>query len=460
FGAGGVSVAIGELADGLDIYLDRVPVKYSGLNSTELAISESQERMAVVIEAKDREEFERYCAGENVEVTYVADVTDTSRLRMYNGGKMVVDLSREFIDSAGAKHFAGAAVSPVEFRDPFRWTGDASADEDVILEDELSDRRQSLQKGLIEMFDSTIGRSTVLMPFGGALQTTPVQVSVQKLPVDGYTDTASVMAWGCDPYLSSWSPYHGSAYAVVDACAKVVASGGDFSGMRFSYQEYFQRMSADRHTWGLPLSALLGALKMQVALGLPSIGGKDSMSGTFEDINVPPTLAAFGITTVDANNVISPELKWEGNKLYLVKHTPQANMMPDTDQLKRNWNYIHERILDGTIVSAYAVGLDSVAGSIAKMSFGNGFGINIKADKETLFGKYYGSIVVESQEPLDFEDAILLGEVTEGEDGMLHINGKKADIFEMMDVADRDFNEIYPSFCESQHKRLVPAGLD
>ncbi|MDE7126503.1 MAG: phosphoribosylformylglycinamidine synthase [Bacteroidales bacterium] len=460
FGAGGVSVAIGELADGLDIYLDRVPVKYSGLNSTELAISESQERMAVVIEAKDREEFERYCAGENVEVTYVADVTDTSRLRMYNGGKMVVDLSREFIDSAGAKHFAGAAVSPVEFRDPFRWTGDASADEDVILEDELSDRRQSLQKGLIEMFDSTIGRSTVLMPFGGALQTTPVQVSVQKLPVDGYTDTASVMAWGCDPYLSSWSPYHGSAYAVVDACAKVVAAGGDFSGMRFSYQEYFQRMSADRHTWGLPLSALLGALKMQVALGLPSIGGKDSMSGTFEDINVPPTLAAFGITTVDANNVISPELKWEGNKLYLVKHAPLANMMPDTDQLKRNWNYIHERILDGTIVSAYAVGLDSVAGSIAKMSFGNGFGINIKADKETLFGKYYGSIVVESQEPLDFEDAILLGEVTEGEDGMLHINGKKADIFEMMDVADRDFNEIYPSFCEPQHKRLVPAGLD
>ncbi|MCM1177885.1 MAG: phosphoribosylformylglycinamidine synthase [Clostridium sp.] len=460
FGAGGVSVAIGELADGLDIYLDRVPVKYSGLNSTELAISESQERMAVVIEAKDREEFEKYCASENVEVTYVADVTDTARLRMYSGDKMIVDLSREFIDSAGAKHFAAATVSPVGQKDPFCWTGDADETEDAIIARELSDRRQSLQKGLIEMFDSTIGRSTVLMPFGGALQTTPVQVSVQKLPVDGYTDTASVMAWGCDPYLSSWSPYHGAAYAVVDACAKVVAAGGDFSKMRFSYQEYFQRMSADRHTWGLPLSALLGALKMQLALGLPSIGGKDSMSGTFEDINVPPTLAAFGITTVDANDVISPEFKWEGNRLYLIRHTPLDNMMPDTDQLKRNWEYIHGRIVDGTIVSAYAVGLDSVAGSLAKMSFGNAFGIDVKADKGTLFGKYYGSIVVESQEALDFENAVLLGEVTEGEDGMLHINGKSIDIFEMMELSDMDFNEIYPSVCEPQHRKLVPSGLE
>ena len=460
FGAGGVSVAIGELTDGLDIYLDRVPVKYSGLNTTELAISESQERMAVVIEAKDREEFEKYCLGENVEVTYVADVTDTRRLRMYNGGKLMVDISRDFIDSAGARHYAEATIGAVAPAEPFSPDPDDRRTVKERVEEELSDANHTSQKGMVEMFDSTVGRSTVLMPYGGMLQTTPAQVSVQKLPVDGYTDTASVMAWGCDPYLGSWSPYHAAAYAVVDACTKVVSAGGRYETMRFSYQEYFQRMTHERHTWGLPLSALLGALKMQVELGLPSIGGKDSMSGTFEDLNVPPTLAAFGITTVDANDVISPELKSEDNLLYLVRHTPKENLMPDTDRLKRNWSFVNGQILDGNIVSAYAVGLDSVCASICKMSFGNAFGVDIKAPADVLFDCCYGSIVVECEEELDYPDAVYLGKVTSGDDGMLHINGEELDIFGLMELNGAMFNEIYPSTAEARHTALVPSGME
>ena len=458
FGAGGVSVAIGELADGLDIYLDRVPVKYSGLNSTELAISESQERRAVVVEAKDREAFENYCASENVEVTHVADVTDTSRLRMYNAGKLVVDLSREFIDSAGARHYAKATVAAVEERNPFERKPEGDSLEEKIAND-LQDWNVTSQKGLIEMFDSTIGRSTVLMPFGGCLQTTETQVSVQKLPADGYTDTASVMAFGYNPYISSWSPYHGAAYSVVEACAKVVASGASYEKMRFSYQEYFERMH-DRKSWGKPLSALLGAIRMQVELGLPSIGGKDSMSGTFENINVPPMLMAFGITTVNAGKVISPELKWDGDKLYLIRHTPLKNWMPDTEQLKANFRYVHEQIGNGNIVAAYAIGFGGVAEALCKMSFGNAFGVDVKVSEEDLFNYSYGSILVECEKPLDFPAAEYLGEVTTGEDGMLHINGTQISIFEMMETNGARFSGIYPDSCAPSHEGTVPAGME
>ena len=458
FGAGGVSVAIGELADGLDIYLDRVPVKYSGLNSTELAISESQERMAVVVEAKDREAFEKYCASENVEVTHVADVTDTSRLRMYNAGKLVVDLSREFIDSAGARHYAKATVAAVEERNPFERKPEGDSLEEKIAND-LQDWNVTSQKGLIEMFDSTIGRSTVLMPFGGCLQTTETQVSVQKLPADGYTDTASVMAFGYNPYISSWSPYHGAAYSVVEACAKVVAAGASYEKMRFSYQEYFERMH-DRKSWGKPLSALLGAIRMQVELGLPSIGGKDSMSGTFENINVPPMLMAFGITTVNAGKVISPELKWDGDKLYLIRHTPLKNWMPDTEQLKANFRYVHEQIGNGNIVAAYAIGFGGVAEALCKMSFGNAFGVDVKVSEEDLFNYSYGSILVECEKPLDFPAAEYLGEVTTGEDGMLHINGTQISIFEMMETNGARFSGIYPDSCAPSHEGTVPAGME
>lgn len=464
FGAGGVSVAIGELADGLDIYLDRVPVKYSGMNSTELAISESQERMAVVVEAKDEEEFKRLCHSENIEVTHVADVTDTARMRMFYAGKPVVDLSRAFIDSAGAKHYSKATIGAVEDRDPFfRDIPGKNLKERLFAN--LQDPNVTCQKGLIEMFDSTIGRSTVLMPFGGDLQTTETQVSVQKLPVSGYTDTASMMAFGFNPDLCEWSPYHGAAYSFIEACSKVVAAGGHWETMRFSCQEYFERMTADPKVWGKPTAALLGALKMQKELGLASIGGKDSMSGSFETengtIHVPPTLIAFGITPVKAGKVISPELKWEGDRLYLVKHTPLANRMPDTEQLKRNWNHIQEKISDGTIVAGWAVGFGGVAEALCKMSFGNAFGFDVDLSEDDLFNLSYGSIVVETDgSALDFENAVEIGTVTSGEDGNARVNGTKISIFEMMDFNASLFEKVYPAVSEPDFSRTQPKGME
>lgn len=463
FGAGGVSVAIGELTAGLDIYLDRVPVKYSGMNSTELAISESQERMAVVIEAKDEEKFKEYCHSENIEVTHVAEVTDTERMRMYNGGKLVVDLRRDFIDSAGAKHYSKAIIGAVDGTDPFyRDIPGKNLKEKMFAN--LQDPNVTSQKGLIEMFDSTIGRSTVLMPFGGELQTTETQVSVQKLPVDSFTNTASMMAFGFNPDLCEWSPYHGAAYSFIEACSKVVAAGGDWRTMRFSCQEYFERMTSDHHTWGKPAAALLGALKMQEAFGLPSIGGKDSMSGSFETehgpIHVPPTLIAFGITPVKADKVISPEFKWEGDRLYLVRHTPLENRMPNVEQLKKNWDNIRKKIDDGTIVAAWAVGFGGVAEALCKMSFGNAFGFDVKLDEEELFNLSYGSIVIETDGEVDFDNAILLGDVTSGEDGNVRVNGTSISIFELMDFNASLFEKVYPAVSEPSSRRLLPRGME
>ncbi len=441
FGAGGVSVAIGELTDGLDIWLDRVKTKYSGLNATELAISESQERMSVVIEAKDVEEFCRYCTEENIETTHVANVTDTARMRMYYKEELVVDLKREFIDSAGAKHYASATIADVERCNPFHQSRPEEGLREAML-GHMADDNVLSQKGLIEMFDSTIGASTVLMPYGGRTQQTPTQVSCQKLPTPGYTNTASVMAFGYNPRLMSWSPYHGAAYAVVEACAKVVAAGAHYEKMRFSYQEYFERMTQDPRSWGKPLSALLGTLKMQVELGLPSIGGKDSMSGTFHDINVPPTLVAFGITTVDARRVISPELKAAGHYLYLVEHTPEENYMPNTEQLKANFDYLTREIEAGRVVAAWAVETGGVAEALAKMSFGNRIGANVHLSEEELFDYKYGSFVVESCEPLEFAAARLLGRTEEGD--LVTINNTPIEIEALQRANAERFATIYP----------------
>ena len=459
FGAGGVSVAIGELTDGLDIYLDRVPVKYNGLNATELAISESQERMSVVVEAKDEAEFMEYCHSENIEVTHVADVTDTERMRMFYGDKIVADLQRKFIDSAGAKHFAKAEIAAVEEKNPFCRKVEGETLKEKLLNN-LSDANVVSQKGLIEMFDSSIGRSTVLMPYGGELQLTETQVSVQKLPTDGYTDTASMMAFGFNPVISKWSPYHGAAYSMVEACAKVVAAGGRYEKMRFSCQEYFERMTHDPKVWGKPMSALLGSLKMQVALGLPSIGGKDSMSGTFEHINVPPTLISFGITTVDAKNVISPELKWEGNRLWLVKHTPLDNYMPDVDQLKKNWAFVEEQIAGGNAVSAWAVGFGGVAEGLCKMSFGNSFGVDVNVHEEDLFNYSYGSIILETEADIKFENAQFLGTVTAGVNDSLRINSKNIPMESLLESAFDRYEKVYPATSTPDMKRVLPKGME
>lgn len=441
FGAGGVSVAIGELTDGLDIYLDRVTTKYSGLNATEIAISESQERMSVVVEAKDREEFEKYCHEENIEVVHVADVTSSGRMRMFYHGEVVADLSREFIDSAGAKHYAKVAVGAVEEKNPFERTIEGESMKAKFL-NLLADDNVTSQKGLVEMFDSSIGRSTVLMPFGGRTQQTESQVSVQRLPVGNHTtNTASMLSYGFNPYLSSWSPYHGAAYAVVEAVAKAVAAGAEYDKMRFSYQEYFEKMSSPK-AWGKPLAALLGALRMQVALGLPSIGGKDSMSGTFADISVPPTLVAFGATAVDSRVVISPELKKGGHYLYMVRHTPLDNYMPDTSELIDIYETVRHKIFAGKIVAAWAVGFGGVAEALAKMSFGNRVGADVKVMESDLWGWNYGSIVVESTAELDFPHFELLGVTTDQE--VLTVNGESIAIEELYEANRHRFTEIYP----------------
>ena len=440
FGAGGVSVAIGELTDGLDIYLDRVPTKYDGLNFSELAISEAQERMSVVIERKDMEQFMALCHEENVEVTHVADVTDTRRMRMYSAGKLVVDLSREFIDSAGAKHYTKINIGGVDECNPFVREVDGVTTT-KRMKNNLSDHNVLSQKGLIEMFDSTIGASTVLMPYGGKTQATETQVSVQKLPVGGgFTNTASIMAYGYNPFIAKWSPYHGAAYAVVDACAKVVAAGARYDRMRFSYQEYFERMT-DATSWGKPMAALLGALKMQVELGLPSIGGKDSMSGTFRDINVPPMLMAFGITTVDARTVISPEFKSAGNKIYIIRHTPKSNYMPDTDQLKDNFDFVSTKIAQGDILSAWAVGFGGVAEAISKMAFGNKIGAAVECDEQMLYNYSYGSIVVESRRTLNHPSAELIGNTTADE--AIFVNGTRLPLEELLEANTTKFATVY-----------------
>ena len=441
FGAGGVSVAIGELTDGLDIYLDRVPTKYSGLNSTELAISESQERMSVVIEQKDVAAFMQYCREENIEAVHVADVTDTARMRMFNKGMLVADLSREFIDSAGAKHYAEAKIGAVEECNPFERKVEG-ADVEARFKQNLEDWNVTSQKGLIEMFDSTIGRSTVLMPFGGKTQRSETQVSVQKLPVDGYTDTASMMAFGYNPNLASWSPYHGAAYAVIEAAAKVVAAGGRYDKMRYSYQEYFERMTKQPTSWGKPLSALLGALKMQVELGLPSIGGKDSMSGTFQDINVPPMLMAFGITTVDAKQVISTDLKGANHNLYLVRHKADECYMPDTEQLKQNFNFVSDAIERGEVLAGWAVGMGGVAEAVAKMAFGNKVGVELTIAEEQLYNYAYGSIIVETEGELHYEHAELIGRTIADE--AIVVEGVRMPLEELFEVNRAKFASVYP----------------
>ncbi|MDE6533335.1 MAG: phosphoribosylformylglycinamidine synthase [Muribaculaceae bacterium] len=445
FGAGGVSVAIGELTDGLDIHLDRVPTKYSGLNTTELAISESQERMSVVVEAKDMDEFMRYCHEENLEVNHVADVTSSGRMRMFYGDKIVADLSREFIDSAGARHFAQATIGTIEPCDPFEREIDGESLKEKVL-NLLSDDNVTSQKGLIEHFDSSIGKSTVLMPFGGKTQQSETQVSVQKLPVGNHqTDSASMMAFGFNPFLMSWSPYHGAAYSVVEAVSKAVAAGADFERMRFSYQEYFERMHS-RHSWGKPLAALLGTLRMQTELGLASIGGKDSMSGTFANISVPPTLIAFGVAPVSAHDVIGTEFKNPGNYIYIVRHTPLPSLMPDTKALMENYRLLHNLIKEGSVVSGYALGFGGAAEALAKMSFGNRLGVEVTIKEQDLFNYGNGSIIVESKNIVELPGFELIGKVSA--DSILNINGIKIPVEEAFEANRMKFTAVYPDKTE------------
>ncbi len=409
FGAGGVSVAIGELADGLVVDLDKVPKKYAGLDGTELAISESQERMAVVVSPKDVEVFLEYAAQENLEAVAVAHVTKEPRLVLKWRGKEIVNISRAFLDTNGAHQETGVYVDmPDEKKNYLKKIAIPAVEEALAQEDVkkawlalLHDLNVCSQKGLVEMFDASIGAGSVYMPYGGKYQLTETQAMVAKLPLlKGKTDTVTMMSYGFDPYLSSWSPYHGAIYAVTESMAKIVANGGDYRKIRFTFQEYFRRMTNEPRRWSQPFAALLGAYRAQMEYGLPSIGGKDSMSGTFNDIDVPPTLVSFAVDIGKVQDVVSPELKQAGNKLVWFSIAKDEYELPVFENVMQVYDKIMTLMSEKKIVSAYALDAKGIAAAVSKMAFGNGLGVTIEQDlpKEALFANALGDIIVEMPE--------------------------------------------------------------
>ncbi len=453
FGAGGVSVAIGELAAGLDIDLDKVPKKYAGLDGTEIAISESQERMAVVVDPKDAEKFLAYAAEENLEAVPVAVVTESPRLVMHWRGKTIVDLSRAFLDTNGAHQEADVAITiPTKEGNPFvrKEVGDVREAWLSLL----SSLNVCSQKGLVEMFDGSIGAGSVYMPYGGKYQLTETQSMVAKLPVlEGTTDTVTMMSYGFDPCLSSWSPYHGAIYAVVSSVAKIVAAGGDFSKIRFTFQEYFQRMTEDPARWSQPFSALLGAYQAQLGFGLPSIGGKDSMSGTFDDaahgeINVPPTLVSFAVDVASDKTIITPELKRPGSKLVVFKIQRNEYDLPDYGRLMDGYMKLHEDIKAGRILSAYAVEGNGLAEAVSKMAFGNKLGVRVEhnVDPRDFFAPDWGSILCEVADGKVGELSIsytLIGQVTDS--GVLEYGPVSISMDEALDAWTKTLEPVFPT---------------
>jgi len=450
FGAGGVSVAIGELADGLIIDLDKVPKKYAGLDGTELAISESQERMAVVLSPESVEEFCKYAEEENLETSIVAKVLEEKRLQMTWRGKTIVDLSRAFLDTNGATSTTDVYVkTPNEEKNPFGYNNTEKNIEKRWLET-VSDLNVASQKGLVEMFDSSIGAKSVLMPYGGKYQLSETQSMVAKLPLlNEESDAVTIMSYGFDPYLSSWSPYHGAMYAIVGSLSKIVAAGGDYKKVHFTFQEYFRRMT-DSSTWGEPLSALLGAYEAQMKLGLASIGGKDSMSGSFNDINVPPTLVSFAVAVGDNKNIISTELKNSGNKLYFVKLKRDKYDLPDFEYLKKIYCDIQTEITNKKIVSAFVLERNGIAEAVSKMCFGNMLGVSLKADEEILFSPEFGGFLLESESELDFEGASYLGEVIE--EPKIIVNSEEISLDKILENWKKPLESVFPSVEEPENK--------
>ncbi|MGN0355580.1 MAG: phosphoribosylformylglycinamidine synthase [Muricoprocola sp.] len=397
FGAGGVSVAIGELADGLQIYLDKVPKKYAGLDGTEIAISESQERMAVVVDPADVDEFLKYANEENLEAVEVAVVTEAPRLVLIWRDKEIVNISRAFLDTNGAHQETSVFVEIPSAENKYFQRNEVADVKEKWLSD-LADLNGCSQKGLVEMFDSSIGAGSVLMPYGGVYQLTETQAMVAKLPVlKGKTDTVTMMAYGFDPYLSSWSPYHGAIYAILESIAKIVAGGGDYRKIRLTFQEYFRRMTEDPARWSQPFAALLGAYDAQLGFGLPSIGGKDSMSGTFNEIDVPPTLVSFAVDVASDKTMITPELKKAGNKLVLLTIEKDQYDLPVYEAVKDQYGKFFEDVKAGRIVSAYTLDGKGLALAVAKMAFGNKMGVKIEhnVDERDLFTAGFGNIVAE-----------------------------------------------------------------
>lgn len=439
FGAGGVSVAIGEIADSLEVNLDVLPLKYEGLNGTELAISESQERMAVVVEPKDKEQFIKFCEAENIVAVEVAKVTDSGRMQMFWKGDKIVDLSREFLDTNGCSKNQEVKITHLnELKEEAQ-----TFNEENFLKI-LSDKNVASQKGLLEMFDSSIGATTVAMPLGGKYQQTLMEGSVQTLPILGAKniETVSLASWGFDAEISKQNSLLGASYAVVESVAKIVAMGGDYKNIRFSFQEYFEKLGQNSEKWGKPLASLLGAYDAQINFGLAAIGGKDSMSGTYQDLNVPPTLISFACANGEKKNIISPEFKQAGNKLYFFNHIPQENGLPSYDKLKDVYELIFENIKAGKVVSVKIVKEGGVAVALAKMSFGNKLGAEINvADESVLLAKNIGSLIIESTEELSSAELQLIGEVKDS--NILKISNLDFEIEKLLEANTITFENLF-----------------
>ena len=455
FGAGGVCVAIGEIAESIDINLDVIPKKYEGLDGTELAISESQERMAVVIKKENIEKFISMAREENLEATHVADVTDSKRVRMFWNGKTIVDMSRDFIETNGVKQTTKVrvkAIDNIEINNRFREKHlEVAVDNVMSLKDRfvetMTDLNVCSQKGLVEKFDNTIGGNTVLLPFGGKYQATPTQGMVAKIPVlNGETDTSTIMTYGYNPKIGKYSPFHGALYAVVESVCKVVTIGGNFSSIRLTLQEYFEKLGISEVKWGKPFSALLGAYYAQNKLGIPAIGGKDSMSGTFKDIDVPPTLVSFAVDTVDAKQVLSPEFKNSNSTVIMLSTKVFENKVIDFEELKKNLSKVTDLIKSEKVSSAYSIGYGGVCEAICKMSFGNkiGFRFNesIEIDESILFGASYGNIILELKD----DNKEVLESLRGYNYKILGNTVKEKSIFIENEEIDIDF--IYNKYCE------------
>lgn len=449
FGAGGVSVAIGELADGLRVDLDKVPKKYAGLDGTEIAISESQERMAVVVDPKDVDTFMAYAKEENLEAVEVAVVTEEPRLVLVWRGREIVNISRAFLDTNGAHQETSVAVDIPSRQDTVLKTQVEVDDIKTKWLETLADLNVCSQKGLVEMFDGSIGAGSVFMPHGGKYQMTETQAMVAKLPVlKGDCDTVTMMSYGFDPYLSSWSPYHGAVYAVTESVAKIVAAGGDFRKIRFTFQEYFRRMTENPHRWSQPFAALLGAYSAQLGFGLPSIGGKDSMSGTFEDIDVPPTLVSFAVDVAKEHDIITPELKQAGNKLVWMRIPKDAYDLPAYERVMEQYQKFAEDIKAGRIVSAYVPDRHGVIAAVSKQAFGNGMGVKIEhnMDPRELFAPAFGDIVAEVPSEKVGELQIsytVIGEVTD--DHRFSYGNTVIELEEAVSVWKTTLEKVFPT---------------
>ena len=448
FGAGGVSVAIGELADGLHVNLDKVTKKYAGLDGTEIAISESQERMAVVVDPKDVEQFLKYANEENLEATEVAYVTEEPRLVLEWRGKEIVNISRAFLDTNGAHQETTVEVEmPDEDKNFFKKPQVDDVKEKWL--ETLSDLNECSQKGLVEKFDGSIGAGSVFMPFGGKYQLTETQTMVAKLPVlKGKCDTVTIMSYGFDPYLSSWSPYHGAIYAVVDSVAKVVATGGDYKKIRFTFQEYFRRMTEDPKRWSQPFAALLGAYDAQMGFGRPSLGGKASMSGTFNDIDVPPTLVSFAVDVAKEKDIITPEFKEVGSKIVKFEICRDQYEKPNYECMMKLYDAIHEMIQNGTIISAYALDSKGVIPAVSKMAFGNKIGVSVSGQipGADLFAPGYGDIIAEV--PADKIDDVnvsyvLIGETTD--DATLKYGEESISLDDAIKTWEKPLEKVFPT---------------